>query len=131
MNEIWEGAGDTEIELFLDVNNLLDITNAYSFYGVTGDPDDDGTLKLRSKGDYSKTIWYKEADFANSETFNTLQYDFYGNRMYNEQADIDGNGQVNQVEKFESFLNYYETMRSFRSNYKAPRTVYFGMKIKF
>ncbi len=131
MNEIWEGAGDTEIEFFLDVNNILDITSAYSFYSVTGDPDDSGQLKRIRLGDYSKTVWYKEADFANSQTFSTMQYDYYGNRMYNEAADIDKNGQVNQLEKFESYLNYFETISSFRNNYKTPRTVYFGMKIKF
>ncbi len=131
MNEIWEGAGDTEIEFFLDVNNLLDITSAYSFYSLTGDPDDSGQLNRIGLGDFSQTIWYEKADFSNSRTFNSTQYDFYGNRVYNKQADIDNNGQVNQVEKYEAYLNYFETIQSFRSNYKTPRTVYFGMKIKF
>jgi outer membrane receptor for ferrienterochelin and colicin len=131
MNEIWEGAGDTEIEFFLDVDNILDITEAYSFYNVTQDPDDDGRLSRVSVGDYSAVIWYKEADFTNAETFNNSQYDFYGNRMYNEQADIDGNGQINQIEKYESYINYVEKIRSFKGNYKTPRTVYFGFKVKF
>ncbi len=131
MSDIWEGAGDTEIEFFLDVNNLLDITSAYSFYTVTGDPDDDGQLSKVNVGDYSTTIWYKEADYANSQSFNSLQYDYYGNRMYNEQADIDNNGQVNQIEKYESYINYVEKLRSFKGNYKAPRTVYLGVKVKF
>lgn len=132
LNDIFgESAGNTSVQLFVDVTNLLNRTVVRSFYTATGDPLDDGRTFDRQVGDFNSTTYYKDANFENSATFASSQYDLYGNRLYNEMADFDKNGMVTQAETFESYYKYIETIVSIRGNFQAPRTVYFGMMFNF
>ncbi len=126
-----ESMGNAIVELFIDVYNLTDRTAAVGVYSRTGDPLDDGVSFYRSPGDFSATPWYKEADFGIAETIGADQYDTYGNRMYNELADIDGNGIVTQREKYDSWVTALEVSRSFLGNFQFPRSVYFGVLFRF
>ncbi len=132
LNDIFgESAGKTTIQLFVDINNLLNRTVVTGLYATTGDPLDDGRTFDRQVGDFNSTTYYKEAKFENASTFAATQYDMYGNRLYNEMADFDKNGMVTQAEIFESYFKYIETVVAFRGNFQAPRTIYFGMMFNF
>ena len=126
-----DGAGNSQIEFFIDINNILNRTAVAGFYTRTGDPDDDGVSFYRTPSAFSATTYYKEADYGNPESFSTDQYDMYGNRYYNENADFDGNGLVTQQEKYDSYVNYLKDVRSLRGNYQLPRTVYLGLMFRF
>ncbi|NLO18963.1 MAG: TonB-dependent receptor [Ignavibacteria bacterium] len=126
-----DGAGNTSIEFFFDINNVFNRTAIAGFYTRTGDPDDDGDSFSRTLSYFSSTAYYKEADYGKAETFSIDQYDYVGNRLYSENADHDKNGIVTQAEKYQSYVDYLETSKSFRGNYQAPRTVYFGLMFRF
>jgi hypothetical protein len=127
-----DGAGNSSIEIFFDIENLLNNTQIASFYTRTADPNDDGVSFYRKQTDIGSSVaYYKEADYARSETFGSEQYDSYGNRLYSTYADFDNNGIVTQAERFQSYINYLTTARQFKGNYLAPRQVYFGMMFRF
>ncbi|MFA7625608.1 MAG: TonB-dependent receptor, partial [Candidatus Kapaibacterium sp.] len=126
-----ESAGNTSLQLFVDINNLLNMTPFTSVYSTTGDPLDDGRTFDRQVGDFSSITYYKEAAYENPSTFASTQYDAYGDRLYNELSDFDGNGQVTQAEVFESYFKYIDKVIQFRGNFMIPRTIYFGMMFRF
>lgn len=100
-------------------------------YSATGDPLNDGNRLERRVSEMNPTAWHEEAEYGMAETFSSEQYDDYGNRMYNANADIDGSGVVVQKEKYDKYIEYVETSMSFRGNFKAPRMVYMGFMIRF
>jgi len=126
-----DGAGNTSFEIYFDVNNLLNRTAVAGVYSSTADPDDDGYNFIRKPTDFGSLVYYKDADFAYPSTIASFQYNPYGERMYNEYADTDGDGRVVQYEKYDAFVRYLTNMREFRGNYQAPRTVYFGFMFQF
>jgi outer membrane receptor protein involved in Fe transport len=126
-----ESAGSTSIQFFVDINNLLNQTAVVGLYSTTGDPIDDGRTFDRQVGDFSNVTYYKEATFENPSTFASTQYDVYGDRIYNENADFDRNGMVTQAETFESYFKYIDKIIAFRGNFQAPRTIFFGMMFRF
>ncbi len=126
-----ESAGNTTIQFFVDITNLLNRTAVLGLYSTTGDPIDDGRTFDRQVGDFSSITYYKEATFENPTTFASAQYDLYGDRVYNENADFDKNGIVTQAETFESYFKYIDKIIAFRGNFQAPRTIYFGMMFRF
>lgn len=126
-----ESAGKTTLEFYVDVYNLFDLFQATGYYSSTGDPDDSGLFLTRSVGNYSPTPWYRDADYGKAESFSIMQYDVYGNRFYNEDADYDNNGVVTQDEKFQSFVDYAEMIFNFRGNYQLPRRVDLGILLRF
>jgi len=126
-----EGAGNSSIEFFVDVYNVLNIRRVVGFYTRTGDPLDDGVTFERTKSVFSSISFYKEANYAMPQTYSSDQYDYYGNRLYSEDCDFDKNGIVTQDEKFQSYMNYVATTIQFQSNYQTPRTVYFGLMFRF
>lgn len=126
-----ESAGKTILEFYVDVYNLFDLFQATGYYSSTGDPDDSGLFLTRSVGNYSPTPWYRDADYGKAESFSIMQYDVYGNRFYNEDADYDNNGVVTQDEKFQSFVDYAEMIFNFRGNYQLPRRVDLGILLRF
>ena len=126
-----DGAGDSQLELFIDFNNLLNRTAARFYYPRTDDPDDDGISLYRSIGFFSPVPYYEEANFGIAETFTIDQYDNYGNRLYSLEGDIDKNGIVTQTEKYQNYLDYIETLMAFRGQYQTPRRVYFGLMFRF
>jgi outer membrane receptor protein involved in Fe transport len=126
-----ESMGNTSIELFVEIYNLFNRTEPLAVYSATGDPINNGTSLDKRIGDFSATTWYKTADYSNPASFTADQYDKFGNRLYNTNADFDKNGVVTQAEKFQSYMNYVKTALSFLGNYSAPRTVYAGIMIRF
>lgn len=126
-----ESAGNTQIELFANVYNLLNRTAAVALNSATSDPIDNGVWLQREIGTFANQVFYKEADYKNPETFNRLQYDDLGNRLYNEYADYDGNGIVTQREQYTSYINYVEHVLKFQGNFQAPRSVYMGVMFRF
>ena len=126
-----DAVGNTWIDLYVDIYNLFNITRPIAVSTTTGDPVDNGrSLEVRI-GDFNATTWYKEASYENSSSFASDQYDRYGNRLYNENSDFDKNGLVTQAEKYQAYINYVETAWSFLGNYQYPRTVYFGVVVRF
>lgn len=126
-----DGAGNSRIEFFVDVDNLLNYTGVVSYFVRTGDPNDDGVNFYRPVTDFSAVVYYSHADYARAETYSSDQYSIYGDRLYNINADYDRNGLVTRDEKFQSFTKYLEDARRFRGNYFAPRTVYAGIMFRF
>ncbi len=126
-----DGIGNTRITFYLDIFNILNRTAAVGVYSTTGDPIDDGRTFDRQVGDFVSTSYFKNANYADPTTFAANQYDSYGNRLYNEIADLDKNGIVTQSETYESYFRYVETVIKFRGNFQAPRSVYFSMAFWF
>lgn len=126
-----ESAGYSRLELFADVNNLLNRTAVTAFYSATGDPDDNGRVLVTQVGNFSSITFYESADFANPATYSPSQYDSFGRRLYNANSDFDNNGLVTQAEKYQAFVNYAETALSFRGNYMIPRQVFVGINFNF
>lgn len=126
-----DGVGNSRVTFFIDIYNILNRTAALGVYSTTGDPVDDGRTFDRQVGDFVSTSYFKDANYANPSTFASNQYDSYGNRLYNEVADLDKNGIVTQAETYESYFRYVETIIKFRGNFQAPRSVYFSMVFWF
>jgi hypothetical protein len=126
-----ESMGNTAVEFALFVYNFFNLNHAVSFYTSTGDADDAGLAYRRKLGDFSSEPYYKDADFANPFTLNSTQYDNYGQRLYNENADADGNGVVNQQEKFDAYMEYLSTSVQFQGTYQTPRSVFLTVYFRF
>lgn len=124
--------GNTAIDLFLDVTNLLNYTGAISFYTRTSSPDDDGFALRRVPGDFPSTVYYRDADPKNKVTIAPNQYDRLGMRMYNERADINTDGIVTPDESYAGYKRYVADVVARRAqNYQYPRQVYFGVMFRF
>ncbi|OGU58383.1 MAG: hypothetical protein A2X64_03515 [Ignavibacteria bacterium GWF2_33_9] len=126
-----EGIGNTAIELFVDVYNVFNLTPVLQVYSATGDPINNGKTLEKRAGDFSSTTWYKDATYENPVTFNSSQYDLYGNRFYNAASDFNNDGMVTQQEKLDTYMNYAKTSMSFLGNFAQPRTIYAGVMIRF
>lgn len=123
--------GNTWVDIYFDVFNILDRKPVRAIYSATGDPIDNGrSLDVRI-GDFNSTAWFREANYENPASFTSDQYDLYGNRLYNANSDYNNDGIVTQPEKYESYIRYAKTALSFLGNYLGPRTVYFGFRIRF
>lgn len=126
-----ESAGNTNIEFFVDVNNLLNRTVATAVYSKTADPDDNGTSFYTLVTDMTTTTFYKEANYVLASTFNASQYDSYGDRLYTVRGDHNLDGAITREEQYESYKDYLKDALSSRGNYQTPRTVYFGILFNF
>jgi hypothetical protein len=52
--------------------------------------------------------------------------------LYSKEADYDGNGVVDQDEKFRSYRDQLEqTTVQFQGNYQSPRSVFFNVFFRF
>jgi len=128
-----ESMGRSNIEFWVSCNNVFNRRAARFYYGATDDPLDNGqTLNYLFQGHFSATPWYKEATKANPASYTAEQYDWYGNRLYNEGSDFDGNGIVTQAEKYEALKRYYEEVTiQARSNFQIPITFRAGVVVRF
>lgn len=126
-----ESAGNTSIEFFVDVNNLLNRTVPIALNSITADPDDNGNSFYTLVTDMTTTTFYKEVNYVLASTFNSSQYDSYGDRLYTVRGDHNLDGVITREEQYESYKNYLKDALSARSNYQAPRTVYFGILFNF
>lgn len=129
----WFGQGmkNSRIEFFADMRNILNMRGPAGFYTTTGDPIDDGITLNREIGTFSEVPLYKEANYAQAESFRSDQYDSYGNRLYNPIADLDGNGIVTQLEKYQQYLKNAETSLKFRSLFRTPFRIWLGFNMYF
>lgn len=123
--------GNTWVDFYVDIYNLFNRRVVRAIYSATGDPIDNGRALEVRIGDFSSVAWFREATYENPSSFSSDQYDMYGNRLYNAASDYNNDGIVTQPEKYESYIRYAKTALSFLSNYSAPRTVYFGFRIRF
>jgi len=123
--------GNTSLELFMDVTNLLNLTDPVSFYTRTGSPDYDGNALNRIPGDFPSTTFFRDGDPSRKETFNSAQYDRVGERLYSAAADINNDGLQTPDETYAGYQRYVDTVVSRRGNYQYPRQVYFGVTFRF
>lgn len=123
--------GNTSVELFMDVTNLLNLTAPVSYYTRTGSPDYDGNALNRIPGDFSSTTFFKDGDPSRKETYSSAQYDRIGQRLYSADADINHDGLQTPDETYAGYLRYVDTVIARRGNYQYPRQVYFGVTFRF
>lgn len=126
-----ESAGNTSIEFFMDINNLLNRTVATALNSKTADPDDNGTSFYTTVTQMTNIPFYKEVNYVLASTFQSSQYDSYGDRLYAVQGDHNLDGVITRDEQFTSYRNYLKDALSSRGNYQTPRTVYFGILFNF
>jgi hypothetical protein len=131
LKDWFKDMGNSSIEIFVDVNNILNNRAVTGVNSITGDPIDDGITFYRQKGQFSATTYYKTANYGITQSFSNDQYDNFGQRLYSVYADYNNDGFVTQDEKFQSYVNYVSTAISGQGNYGAPRTIYFGMMFRF
>jgi len=132
LKDIMKSLGNTRVQVFLDIANVLNRTAARSVYSVTGDPIDNGTSLETQIGNFANVNYYKEPDYSFPESINpSTQYDDFGDRLYSEYADHDGNGVVTQAEQYESYINYIEYAMKSKGNFQIPRRVSLGVMITF
>lgn len=126
-----DGAGNSMLELFVDIDNIFNLRTVAGVFSRTGDPIDDGVNFYMPITNFSPTVYYKEANYGKAESFSQEQYSQFGERLYSPNGDLDHNGSITQIEKYHSFTNYLENIRAFKGNFQAPITVYFGMMLRF
>ncbi|HZV12935.1 MAG TPA: TonB-dependent receptor, partial [Candidatus Kapabacteria bacterium] len=115
-------AGNLTFSLFMQVNNVFNTTNPEYVYATSGSPNyDNETKKL---GDFDPTVWYKGGTGQG-------QVDTYGRPLYSTAADLNGDGVVDQQEKYQAYLKYINDSFARRSNYQLPREVWFGATLQF
>jgi outer membrane receptor protein involved in Fe transport len=115
-------AGNMQMSLFIQINNFLNTTNPEFVYATSGAANyDNKTLKL---GDFDPTIWYKGGTGPG-------QTDTYGRPLYSTAADVNGDGVVDQQEKYNAYLKYVNDAFARRANYQLPREVFFGVTLQF
>lgn len=132
LNEIFgEGVGPTAVDIFVDVLNIFNRTQPFRYFDRSNDPDFDNNTLNRQAGDFSSTTWFKEASATDAASTRADQYDRFGNRLYNAQADFNADGAVTQLEKYSAYLKYVENYQQLRVNYQAPRQVFVGAMIRF
>lgn len=126
-----DALGKTSVELFVNIYNLLNRREPVSLYGITGDPDDNGNSFYRKVADMYQATLYKDAIPAQANTFQVTQYDYYGDRLYSAQSDINKDNIVTADEQFKAYRRYLLDSGQGRGNYQSPRTVHFGVKVNF
>lgn len=126
-----ESMGHTTLTLFADIFNVLNRTEPVAYYARGGNPDVDGNVLARQIGDFSGTRWYKEGDASNPASSNSTQYDNFGQRLYNASVDFNKDGVVTQEERFHAYQNFVSDVIARQNNYQNPRSVSFGLMLKF
>ena len=133
MSDIFgEGMGNTSIEFYVDIFNLTNRTAATAVYSGTQSTLNNGTLDLVQLGNFSPNPYYDQGNPAVAATYNSNQYNQFGERIYYISADIDRNGILTREEQFE---NYYTALEEItyknKPLYQLPRTIFFGAVIRF
>ncbi|HEY6172001.1 MAG TPA: TonB-dependent receptor [Candidatus Kapabacteria bacterium] len=117
-----DGAGNTAIDLQLEVLNLFNRTQAVDVYAATGLGDDDGT-----NGNFTGTVVFKN-DPTNADG---NQLDALGNLKYNTRWDLNKDGQVDLSEQQKAFTQYRTDNYARRTNYQVPLRTYFNVTFRF
>ncbi len=127
-----EGMGNSSVEIYVDIFNTTNRTEAVAVYGGTQSTLDDGTLKVRNQGSFSPNTFYDQSNPAVAASYAPRQYNQFGERHYFIAADIDQNGIVTREEQYENFVNTLnETRYKNKPLYQLPRTIFFGAVIRF
>lgn len=129
-----ESVGNLEISFFADFFNLLNTTPAIFVYTTSGSPTTNLTSFDASLGDFTASQYYSEINPSRPETYSQQQYDRFGNRFYNPYADMNLDGVVTQLEKYEGYRRFITTVQSAsvrNGNFQEPRAVYVGARVKF
>lgn len=126
-----ESMGNTQMNLYVDITNLLDRNAPVALNSATGDPIDNGILLETRIGQFEDRTYYREYVPGIPDSRSTGQYDDYGNRLYNANSDFNGDGRVTQQEQYDAFIDYAEDVLGFRGNFQTPRQVFFGFNIQF
>lgn len=126
-----ESMGNSVLTLFADIINVFNRTEPIAYYQRGGSPDRDGNVLDRQIGDFSPVPWYKEGDATNPASINPTQYDGYGRRMYNETVDYNKDGVVTRDERYQGYQQFVQDVIARQNNYQAPRSVSFGVMLKF
>lgn len=126
-----DGVGGTNIMFYMDIFNLLNLQQVLTLYSANQDPIRPPIVDVNKVGSFDANVFYRDPDLTNPASYAPTQYDQFGERLYNENADLDGNGQVSQQERYQNFLNYAEMTLQTKPNFQAPRSVFFGMIIRF
>lgn len=126
-----EAMGNSLMNVYVDITNLLDRNAPIAFNSATGDPVDNGVLLETRIGQFPEGPFYASSVPGISRSRATSQYDDFGNRIYNANADKDGNQIVTQQELYDAFVDYAEDILGFRGNFQRPRQVFVGVNIQF
>lgn len=136
---IGDALGNTTITAYLDIFNVFNETGVSSYrftdnasrQTVLASPDDNGTSFARGIGEFTATPYYKDIDPNRTETYSASQYDEFGSRYYNPYADLNLDGVVTQIEKYEGYRKFIATIQALRGTYRTPRTVNLGLRLRF
>jgi hypothetical protein len=130
-----ESVGAIALELSIDVENLLDRTDAIDTYtnryGMATSPTNDYEAMNAGFGQFSATPAYRDLDPDRPETYATVQYDRYGARLYDAYIDSNLDGVVTQLEKHEGYQRSVAMTQSLRENYQFPRQVFLRLGVRF
>ena len=130
-----ESLGAAALELSIDVENLLNRTDAIDSYtnryGMEVSPtNDDGSMDQQI-GDFPATQFFRDIDPSRPETYSQAQYDRYGARLYNTYIDSNLDGVVTQTEKYAGYQRWIATLQSLRENFQFPRQVFLRPGLRF
>ena len=117
-----DGAGNTAIDLQLEVINLFNRTEALAVYPATGLGDDDGQTDV-----YTGTVVFKN-DPTNADGG---QLDALGNLKYNTRWDLNKDGQVDLSEQQKAYTQYRTDNFARRTNYQVPLRTFFNVTFRF
>jgi hypothetical protein len=115
-----ESMSDMFLDLELEVTNLFNRTEALRVFRTTGQGDDDG-----ADGHYTSS-----GEFFNDPT-NTFQYDALGRMLYNPRWDLNRDNVVARDEQQIAYSRLRNDRLSRRTNYQAPRRVFFNVSFRF
>jgi len=102
-----------EFEILAEIFNLFNIKNVTGVYETTGLPDDNGM-----------------AQFIRVEQFGTDTFAI-GETGYNPLRDINGDGKLTPEERYETYLMAMKDYLATPLHYGDPRTIRFGIAIRF
>ncbi len=127
-----EGMGSSSLELYVDIFNLTNRTEAQGVYSGTQSSLNNGTLDLVQQGSFSPRTFFERGNPAIPGSFNVNQYNQFGERIYFTSADTDQNGLVTREEQYENYVNALnELTYKNKPLFQLPRRIFFGAVIRF
>jgi hypothetical protein len=115
-----EALNDMFLDLELEFTNLFNRTEPLYVYSTTGQGDDDG-----GDGNYNAT-----AEFFNNPT-DASQFDQLGRPLYNARWDLNRDNKVSREEQQLAYDQARSDRFARRTNYQAPRRVFFNVAFRF
>lgn len=115
-----ESMSDMFLDLELEFTNLFNRTQPLRVFATTGQGDDDG-----QDGNYNAT-----AEFFNNPT-DASQFDQLGRPLYNARWDLNRDNKVSREEQQVAYTRSRKDSLDRRTNYQAPRRVFFNVAFRF